>query len=192
MKKFTIALCGIFLALLLSSTHVIAEEVAAEELNDTKTEATQESAQESATMKSVSGILAKRRGDATAEKKSLSLLDDVETPERPPVASRMFQGLALCLGVFFIGSWVVKRYGPQAGTATNRRIRVVERTTLTPKTALCLIEVDGKQVLLATGSDLVQVLMKDGVVSEQGADQATKGFDESLEVLCAEELKLSA
>lgn len=69
----------------------------------------------------------------------------------------MFQGLALCLAIFFIGLHIYKRWvKPQNGVG-QRRIRLLERVALSGKSSLVLAEVDGRSVLLTVGSDRVNV-----------------------------------
>ena len=71
--------------------------------------------------------------------------------------SMMF-GLACCLVVLCGGVWVAKKFGlvktPQRGSG----LRVIERTALSAKTSLCLIESQGKQYLVSVGSERVSLI----------------------------------
>jgi flagellar biogenesis protein FliO len=183
------------LTILLACSLLLTGGLQAQEQETTAPVDTSGSSEMSDTMKSVSGILAQRRSEAAAKPKvdgPPSFLTDIDRPEEPAAAGRMFQGLALCLGVFFIGSWIARRFGGGAKMVGERRIKILERAALTQKSAICLVEVDGRQVLLSTGSDPVQVLMQSEGASMTPTHQEEKGFDQSMEVLCAEELKLSA
>lgn len=104
----------------------------------------------------------------------------------------MLQGLAFCLGVFLIGTYICKRLGSKNGTfRQQRRLKVLERTPLASKTSLLLIEVDGKEVLLAVGADKVTQIQ---TAKETVHEFSEKDFEESYKVVCNEQdaLKLSA
>lgn len=98
------------------------------------------------------------------------------------LAGTMAKGLAICIGFFFIGLSVYKRLRPKAFLANNR-VRVIERISISPKTNLILVEVDGCEKLITVGSDLVQELRPLGRDSLESFQELS---------LCQEDLKLSA
>ena len=81
------------------------------------------------------------------------------SPELPPVEGisfvRLFQGLALCIGVFLIGVHFYKKYVLKNIKPFERSINIIDKIPLSSKSHLCLVEVMDKKVLLAVGSDKV-------------------------------------
>jgi len=69
----------------------------------------------------------------------------------------MAQGLAVCLAVLAGGVYAYRRIHPQAAITTKRRMRVRERLPLTSKAQLLLVEIDGREVVVAVGSDHVSI-----------------------------------
>ncbi len=69
----------------------------------------------------------------------------------------MAQGLAVCLAVLAAGVYVYRRLNPQAVATTKRRMRVRERLALTSKAQLLLVDIDGREVVVAVGSDHVSL-----------------------------------
>lgn len=70
----------------------------------------------------------------------------------------MLQGLTLCLGVFFIGLYIFKKFYARTGiTNTPRRMRIKERLSVGPKTALLVVEIDGREFLVGCGAEQTSV-----------------------------------
>lgn len=90
------------------------------------------------------------------------------------------KGLGFCIAVLLIGLGIAKKFGRTLPPA-KRRCKILERTNLTGKTALFVIEYEGKKLLCAAGPDRVSVLSGD-----------KENFTDSLELACVEELKISA
>ena len=61
---------------------------------------------------------------------------------------KLFWALGLCLGVLLVGLYFVKRYLPGAVVPHTRRLRVVDRLSLSPKTSLVMVDVEGQKLLL--------------------------------------------
>jgi hypothetical protein len=99
---------------------------------------------------------------------------------------KMLQALAICCGVFLVGIHFYKKYTGQGPVFNkNRRMRILERLPVSPKSALLLVEVDGKKVLIGVGSENVS-----HIPLREVADQGEFGV--SLDEVCAEDLKASA
>ena len=81
---------------------------------------------------------------------------------------RMLEGLVLCAGLFFIGVGVYRRLGGERAMPRGRRMRVVERMMVAPKTSLVLANVDGREVLLAVGEKVSLVNLGSG---ESGVEE---------------------
>jgi flagellar biogenesis protein FliO len=71
---------------------------------------------------------------------------------------KMLGGLLFCLGIFGGGIHLLKRYGGQAHVGGKRRLKVIERVSLTTKTSLLLVTFDGKEMLVAAGPDRAQLI----------------------------------
>ncbi len=74
-------------------------------------------------------------------------------PEAAQPVSRMFQGLFACLAVLVGGSWIYRRYVVKEPLGTTRRLKIIERLPLGAKGALCLVEVEGRTVLVGMGAE---------------------------------------
>jgi flagellar biogenesis protein FliO len=68
-------------------------------------------------------------------------------------ALRMVGGLLFCLGILGAGVHVYKRYVLPRSLSSQRRMQVVERLQLSPKSALVLVKLDGKEFVMTTGSE---------------------------------------
>ena len=73
--------------------------------------------------------------------------------------NRMLGGFLFCLGLFGAGIHFYKRYFMQAGSRTERRLKIVERLPVSTKNSLLLVELDGREFLLATGPDSPKMLV---------------------------------
>jgi flagellar biogenesis protein FliO len=71
----------------------------------------------------------------------------------------MLGGFLFCLGLFAAGIHLYKRFFLRANGTVQRRLRVIERLPITQKNSLLLVELDGREVLLATGPDAPTVLV---------------------------------
>ena len=83
-----------------------------------------------------------------------------QSPQPEPEVSPwpLAKGLALCLAVFCIIVYLLKRLNPHSVHSGKRRLAVLERLPLSPKSSLVLIQVDGRTRVLAVGSEQVQML----------------------------------
>lgn len=69
---------------------------------------------------------------------------------------QMFAALAVTLGLFGLGVWAMRRYGPNVvrrlqDVRAERRLAIVETLMLDPKTRLILVRVDGEERLVLIG-----------------------------------------
>jgi flagellar protein FliO/FliZ len=88
---------------------------------------------------------------------------------------RMIWGLLIVLGILFIIYIIVKKRFSIVPGGGRGVIKVIEAHHLMPRKSLYLIEVRGKEYLVGTGGDSLQLITK-----IDGAD-AAKPFDEILE-----------
>lgn len=91
------------------------------------------------------------------ERKTGTLASRTSEPPSSEISGlRVLQGLFLTLGVFFVGVWGYQKLNrhalPKSG---SRRMKLVERVAVGPKTALVLAEIDGRSVLMSVGSERV-------------------------------------
>lgn len=75
-----------------------------------------------------------------------------------PSGFNVLEGLALCCGLFFIMLYALKRLNRGKLGAGTRRMKVLERLALSSKTALLMVEVDGRSQILALGAERVEFL----------------------------------
>lgn len=73
-------------------------------------------------------------------------------------ALRMFGGLFVCLGVFFVGVRFYRKVAGVAAIPSKRRIKIIERISLTQKGSIALISVDNQEFLVGMGSDAPRML----------------------------------
>ncbi len=131
-----------------------------------------------------SAVQAKREGQS--QKKNI--------PEESPLSSnavRMIAGLALCVGVFLIGAWLVRRTSGKVKPMNTRSMRVVERMPVTSKTSLMLIEVEGRRVMIAAGPDKVSFFAPESGMADTYSSDALTLKEELIE-LCEEQARFSA
>ena len=79
----------------------------------------------------------------------------VDAPTLEESGTKMIQGLAVCGFVLCVGVWGYKRYILKAPAVASRKMKIIERMPLSPRSTLVLIEVEGKKKLVAMGSDPV-------------------------------------
>lgn len=66
---------------------------------------------------------------------------------------RVFLSLFLCLGLAAVAAlWLKRRMGVAPVGRGERRLRLVERTSLSPTAQVALIEADGREFLVVVGS----------------------------------------
>ncbi len=86
-----------------------------------------------------------------------------ETPEASELSlMKVFQGLALCIGAFLIFIWGLKKLNGGAAQTGNRRLTVLEKIPVAPKTSLLLVRVDQRDVLIGVGAENVSFLSDAG------------------------------
>lgn len=70
----------------------------------------------------------------------------------------LFQGLGYCLIAFFVGIHLYRKYVLKQSGPSKRHMRVIERLPLSSKSSLLMVEVDGRRVLMALGSERASFL----------------------------------
>ena len=104
---------------------------------------------------------------------------------------RMFSGLALCVGLFLIGAWFFRRASGRGNTVNLKSMRIIERMSVTSKTSLLLIEVEGRRVMVSAGPDKVSFFAPEAEVSDSDRAEAFTLKEELIE-LCEEQARFSA
>jgi flagellar biogenesis protein FliO len=75
-------------------------------------------------------------------------------PQTPSVL-RMLEALGICVGFFLVGAHFLKRINGKHGSGSSKRMRVLERLPVSPKTTMVLAQVDGKTILFSVGAERV-------------------------------------
>ncbi len=86
---------------------------------------------------------------------------------------RMVGALFFCLGIFAGGVHLYRRFGNKVGSASKRRMIVRERLSLSSKSALMLVSLDGREFIVASGSEHVNLVPTNTIMAAS--------FSESLE-----------
>lgn len=103
------------------------------------------------------------------------------------LVSTMLQGLALCLGIFFVGFHFYKRFALKSGVNGRRSLELIDRIPVSAKTHLILVQVEGQKKLFTVGSERVTALdARDLNEKRRGQTSAP------IELVCESELKMSA
>lgn len=112
-----------------------------------------------------------------SEDKNAELTEDSTEDESEPTPlstfGSMLKGLGLTLGVFFVGLGIWKRFSGVEIRKGESLLKVIERTPLTSKTSLAVVEFQGKQVLVSVGSENVQLLKNSGGSPSEGVESYT-------------------
>lgn len=87
----------------------------------------------------------------------------------------MVLGLSACIALLSVGVWAAKRFGLVKVPGRKGGLNIIERTPLSQKTSLCLVEARGKQFLIAVGSERVSLISNmsvgDGLETEQSFEE---------------------
>ena len=97
-------------------------------------------------------------------------------------AGKAFAVLAVLLGLACAGLFAARRYLPQlsstlklpAKTGAKRRLTLVETMRLNPRTSLYLVQMDGRELLLAQSGDGVSVVVLDPANDSAHTRQGTQ------------------
>lgn len=109
----------------------------------------------------LANILVARRNEPAGEAARAPAGDQAGAPlTRPagPGIVNLLAGLALCCGVFFVMLYVLKRCDRARVGFGSRSMKVVERLPLSSKTALLIVEVEGRKQLLGLGTENITFL----------------------------------
>lgn len=144
----------------------------------------------------------------TVEKKAaeadgrLALTEWRTKPDSPSLqqsGTTMLQGLALALGIFMVVVWGLKKFGGKRVFARPQRLKVLERAPVTPRTALMLVSLDGKEMLISVGAEKVTQLSGSNddrrsglnVETEINREGSCQGLDDEfskdLDLICLKE-----
>ncbi|MCB0334266.1 MAG: flagellar biosynthetic protein FliO [Bdellovibrionales bacterium] len=85
------------------------------------------------------------------------------TEERSELSlMKVFQGLALCIGVFLIFTYLLKKMHGGTVQSGNQRLTILEKVPVAPKTSLLLVRVDKRDVLIGVGAEHVTFISEAG------------------------------
>jgi flagellar biogenesis protein FliO len=104
-----------------------------------------------------------RRMKANAVSAELSTVQPSEEhanteAESSGFVGKAFQGLSLCLGVFLVLVYFMKRGQPGRGSEKKQRLTIREQLSIAPKASVTLLSVDGREVLVGVTESSVTVL----------------------------------
>ncbi len=71
---------------------------------------------------------------------------------------RMIWGLLIVLGIILIFYALFKKRFSLLRTAAGQRINIIEMKPIMPKKTLCIVEVDGREFLLAMSGEHIQII----------------------------------
>lgn len=74
---------------------------------------------------------------------------------------KVIQALGLCIGVLLIGAWFFRRFWGSGVQYAGRRLKIREKLSVSPRTSLVLVEMDGRPLVLALGSEKVTFCEQD-------------------------------
>jgi flagellar biogenesis protein FliO len=89
-----------------------------------------------------------------------------------PGVGTMVKGLAFCLGLFFIGIYLVRRVKGGQPISSKRSLKVLERLPLSNRCSICVVAFENQKMVLTVGSDQVTVLRDDQFLLSH--DEATE------------------
>lgn len=92
-----------------------------------------------------------------------------DAPDDQPNAFTMLKGLAICIGLFFVGISVVQRLRNKTNIKNDseRRLKILEKISISNKTSLILAELDGRDIVFSVGSEKVSFCPEKNVVENK-------------------------
>ncbi len=81
---------------------------------------------------------------------------------------KILQALALCVGIFLVGSFVAKKLTSRPNkNGSSREIQIIERLNISPKLALLLVEINGNRFLVGQGAESISISkIGEGITTE--------------------------
>ncbi len=80
-----------------------------------------------------------------------------EVPGLASLAGNITKGLLYCVGVFLVIVSLFKRFGPDR-ISLPLEVEILGRKNLSPKTALLVVQVEGRRLLLASTPDDIKLI----------------------------------
>ena len=173
----------LLIGLISTPAYLSSEESAAQASEESAAQATVESQSIADSIARIKSILNTADQPRQLAKEIIPEESVTEPESLVGTAGKMFKGLALCLGVLLVGLAIYKRVRPQH-FAKESRMKVRDRLSLTPKTSLLIVEVDGKEQLIAVGVDAVTAL--------NNLEESRVSSRLEVKELCPTDIKLSA
>lgn len=124
--------------------------------------------EESSRLEKINSLVSQREAQGKAAREGAAPLAVPPGGDGAGMGLRMLEGLVLCTALFFIGLGAYRKITGDRPMPKGRRMRLVERMIVAPKTSLVLATVDGKEVLLAVGEkvSLMRLSQEDSYVEE--------------------------
>ncbi len=141
---------------------------------------------------SIAEILAKNRESRRSDSENNNLSE----PGNGLSFLKMLEALGLVAGVFLIAMHFYKKYAAKAEVKSGKKIRIIERTSITAKSALIMAEVEGRRILIGVGPDPITIAPLYSVAESDNGQylRNVDGYEDCVEELCLgpEVVKLSA
>lgn len=87
---------------------------------------------------------------------------------------RMVGALFFCLGVFAGGIHLYRRFAAKGVGSSKRRLVVRERLALSSKSSLALVSLDGKEFVVASGSEHVTLVPTNAITANSFSEALTE------------------
>ena len=104
------------------------------------------------------GMAAEPAAPRAAEAQSVQAIPFRKDDDIGGMALNVGLGLAVAIGAGVAALYLLRRYLAGIQKAPGRRLRVIETVRLGPRSALILVEVDGRSLLIGQQGDALSVL----------------------------------
>lgn len=173
--------------LLMRSTVCLAEGLSAQDVFGDSQAAPKEVQSAEQRLERTRELFAERAKNAASKAQAGAAWKAEEQPSLGGAGFKMIQALGLCVGILLIGLHFFKKYNARSMNAGGgRRMRVIERMSIGPKTALVLVELEGKRLLLSVGADRVSHITTDA------QDELPLELTNSMELVCQDDVRATA
>lgn len=168
---FTAAFLGAAMLLCLTAVQAIADigNIQESESKVEQSAASRQISQQQFFKTSADETIAPRTGRDL--RRAVGELKNGAEPQQQPGIWNALKGLGLCLSLFFLGLYFFKRFRAPDRAVSTERIRVIERRMISQRTAVSLLEVDGRTILVSSGSESVSITELKGASKHELPEQ---------------------